>query len=824
MTFAARSDDDPQFPRAAAGRLEKVQNIRQGDGHCRRVSVASRFIADSTALAPREVFEFRVMLAIASSPLAIRPLGPASVRSSSVAAVVHSTSARESSRGTLAFGRHLASSRSVRVRPARPRLAFRCVAKVSAPKRTGRSSEDGDPLDSGDVRDVPLLDPASNITTFLHAPAPPHLTPFHTVPDLWRSLAICPETANLIALDDPHRSPPTRLTYRQARDDASNLSRCLASHAIRPGHRVGLFAESSARWVVADAAILAVGAADAVRGARAPPEELAYIAEHSACVALVVEDAETLKTVVQTVGENVRQSLRVIIVLHGVCKGAATHAPCPVLEYEDAVARGAALREERDDDAADAEPRDARRSEPSDLATVVYTSGTTGRPKGVLLTHDNLISQVRALGGVSAPSPGNTALSMLPPWHAYERAATYYFLSRGVTIRYTNVVKLRDDLAVTRPDYLATVPLVLSTLRDRVLGALRSLPRVKSAVALFLLAAATTRARRLRVARGVDVRHAKKPPNAFDALLARVLVVLTWPLVFFARLAVFPKIREALGVGRGVVSGGGPLPGHVDDFYEAVGVEVSNGWGLTESSPVITARPLEVDVGDTRANVRGSVGFPIPGVEVAVVHPETRRPMPDGEVGVLLARSPGVCAGYLDDPRATIAAIDKSGWLDTGDLGWIAPANVRGSKMAGAVVLVGRAKDTVVLSSGENVEPAPLEDYAALSPLVRQVMIVGNGERCLGALVVPDAEAARAAGLAVGEELRRVVAEDVARRLAERPGARAEEKIRASRVAVLPTDQIWDVESGCMTRTFKLRRGVVAKRHAWEIDALFRGR
>ena len=805
-----------------------MQNIRQGDGHSRRASAASRFIADPTALASREVFAFRVMFAVASSPVAIRPRGPANVRPSSVASAVHSTSA-ESSRGTLAFGRHLASTPPVRVRarrPARPRLAFRCVAKVSAPKRTGRSSEDGDPLDSGDVRDVPLLDPASNITTFLHAPAPPHLAPFHTVPDLWHSLAICPETANLVALDDPHRSPPTRLTYRQARDAASRLRRCLASHGIRPGHRVALFAESSARWVVADAAILAAGAADAVRGARAPPEELAYIAEHAACVALVVEDAETLKAVVQTVGENVRQNLRVIIVLHGVCKGAATHAPCPVLDYEDALARGAALRaeEEEEDDAADVGPRDARRSQPGDLATVVYTSGTTGRPKGVLLTHANLISQVRALGGVSAPSPGNTALSMLPPWHAYERAATYFFLSRGVSIRYTNVGKLRDDLAVTRPDYLATVPLVLSTLRDRVLGALRGLPRVKSAVALFLLAAATTRARRLRVARGVDIRHARKPPNAFDALLARLLAVLTWPLVLLARLAVFPKIREALGVRRGVVSGGGPLPRHVDDFYEAVGVEVSNGWGLTESSPVITARPLEVDVGDRRANVRGSVGFPIPGAEVAVVHPETRRPMPDGEVGVLVARSPGVCAGYLDDPMATIAAIDKRGWLDTGDLGWIAPANVRGSKMAGAVVLVGRAKDTVVLSSGENVEPAPLEDHAALSPLVRQVMIVGNGERCLGALVVPDAEGARAAGLAVGEELRRAVAEDVARRLAERPGARAEEKIPASRVAVLPADQIWDVESGCMTRTFKLRRGVVAERHAWEIDALFRGR
>ena len=403
--------------------------------------------------------------------------------------------------------------------------------------------------------------------------------------------------------------------------------------------------------------------------------------------------------------------------------------------------------------------------------------------------------------------------------------------------RYTNVASLKRDLNDVKPDAFVTVPLVLGTLYARVMAGLAAAGRIRAMLAKFLLAAGATHVRAMRVINGVDIRFALAPPNVFAAALARVVAAITAPLHRLAEKLVYPKVREGLAIKSAIVSGGGSLPTHLDDFYESIGLEVSNGWGLTETSPVIAARRLDGDSdgdgdGDDaglRSNVRGSVGVPIPGTEVRVVDPDTREDLADGCKGLLLVRGPGVMYGYLDDTASTAKVIDENGWFDTGDLGWVAPAGVEGSNMAGNVVLVGRMKDTIVLSSGENVEPVPLEDHVSQSPLVRQVMIVGNGERGLGALVVPDVEAVEeflGGFITSGYEsplkvVTKAVAKEVAQRLASREGCRPEEIIPVSRIVVLPPEQVWDIDSGCLTRTFKLRRDEIAKRHAREIDQIF---
>lgn len=663
----------------------------------------------------------------------------------------------------------------------------------------------------------------------------PKLLPFSTIPDLWRSLAQSDDTAQLVAVEDPHHDPPSSYTYEQLESHMADFSRGLASKGVLPSQRVALFAEASSRWLIADGGILMSGAANAVRGSQAPPEELAYIAGHANVTALVVDSAHVLKEVFARMTEEARAKLRVIVVLWGDSAGVATGMPCPVLSFDKCLEAGAQARPVTHKPVNGTHTSVAKNTwpahpvQPGDLATVVYTSGTTGTPKGVMLTHRNLVYQIQRLGAVTQPEPGAKTLSLLPPWHAYERATAYFLFSRGVRQRYTNVRMLKGDLNDVKPEALVTVPLVLGTLYGRVMSGLAAAPKLQAVIAKFLLAAGAMHIRAMRILNGVDLRYALAPPNMFAAMLAKVVAAITFPLHNLAQRLVYPKVRKGLGVKDVIISGGASLPAHLDDFYESIGLPVSNGWGLTETSPVITARRLD---GDGETNVRGSVGTPIPGMEVRAVDPETHEPLPDGSKGLLLARGPSVMAGYLDDSGATAKAIDPDGWLDTGDLGWIAPEGVEGSNMAGNVVLVGRVKDTIVLSNGENVEPQPLEDYVTQSPLVRQVMIVGNGERCLGAVVIPDVEGVEEflGGLDDNQAknplkfVEQVVAQDVARRLACRPGARPLELIPQRRIAVLAPEQVWDLDSGCLTRTFKLRRTQILARHAKEIAEIFEGR
>lgn len=275
------------------------------------------------------------------------------------------------------------------------------------------------------------------------------------------------------------------------------------------------------------------------------------------------------------------------------------------------------------------------------------------------------------------------------------------------------------------------------------------------------------------------------------------------------------KVRTALGVHGCVISGGGSLAPHLDDFFEAMGVSVLNGWGLTETSPVLACRknaPL--------ANVRGSIGRAIPGTELRVVDPETFEDVPDGRQGLLLARGPGVTPGYFRDPSATAGAFSAGdGWFSTGDLGWRAPAGVAGSRMEGCIVLTGRAKDTVVLSSGENVEPQPIEDAICCSPYVKFAILVGQGHRSLGALLVPDADAL--AEVAAARGVAQLSREEVRELMKGAVDAAGVGRVRWERVSAFSVlEHPFSVEDGTLTRTMKPRRPAIAEKYAAEIEEL----
>mmetsp|Transcript_8656 Transcript_8656/g.11711 ORF Transcript_8656/g.11711 Transcript_8656/m.11711 type:complete len:307 (-) Transcript_8656:236-1156(-) len=216
-----------------------------------------------------------------------------------------------------------------------------------------------------------------------------------------------------------------------------------------------------------------------------------------------------------------------------------------------------------------------------------------------------------------------------------------------------------------------------------------------------------------------------------------------WGFYALADFLIFRKIRDVIAIRGCAVSGGGSLAKGLDDFYEVVGIQVLNGWGLTETSPVLSARKFPPDYGDFSVNVRGTIGTPLPATELMVVDPETYHQLSQGERGLIMCRGPQVMRshlGYLGNTKANSAAFPIGNeWFDTGDLGYICP-EIKGSKMAGQVVLTGRQKDTIVLSSGENIEPEPIELACLQSGFIKQIMVVGQDQKDLGALVVPDYE------------------------------------------------------------------------------------
>jgi long-chain acyl-CoA synthetase len=619
---------------------------------------------------------------------------------------------------------------------------------------------------------------------------------------LWPVLA--ERYGDALALEAPHARPPQRFSYRELRQAIEQAAAGLASLGIGAGDVVALFAENSPRWLVADQALMRLGAADAVRGSGAPAEELRYIAADSGAVALVLESAALLEPL--QLGPELLARLRAVVLLQGEPPAAAA-AGLPCVSWEQLLERGAT---------AAAPPWPA--ADPQRLATVLYTSGTTGQPKGVPLSHANLLHQLRQLGVAVAPRPGDAVLSVLPIWHAYERSAEYFLLSCGCAQTYTTLKQLRPDLQRVRPQYLISVPRLWEALLSGFEDALAAMPASRQRLLRAALALSRFHSLQRRIAADLTLR----PEPLSRRALAAAGAGLSWPLHALAARLFWPKVRQQLVGGRlrTAISGGGALAIHVDAFFEAIGIELLVGYGLTETSPVLTCRRRW-------RNRRGSAGQPLPGTELRIVDPETGALLPLGARGKVLARGPQVMAGYLGKPEATAKVLDGEGWFDTGDLGQLLAD--------GTLVLTGRAKDTIVLSSGENIEPGPLEECLVACSLVEQVMLVGQDRKALGALVVPRAEAlaafAREQGLEppaawpdgspAGAEaaLLKAFTGRLNRRLQARAGARPDERLAG--VALV---EPFTIDNGLLTQTLKQKRDRIADRDAAALEAIYAGR
>ena len=601
----------------------------------------------------------------------------------------------------------------------------------------------------------------------------------------------------VLAVNSPHGISPERFTYKELSDLIDQVASAFNYFGIGTGDVVALFAENSPRWLAVDQGLMRVGSADAVRGSSAPVDELKYIIKDSSAKALVIQNGELWRKL--SLDESCENDFNLVLQLEGEPDSREEG----VLSWHSFLDIG--KRNE-------GKYRLNFKDTPGNVATILYTSGTTGQPKGVPLSHSNLLHQIRSLACVAYPPPGSAVLSVLPIWHAYERSAEYYFFSCACTQHYTNIKQLKHDLPRVKPLVMATVPRLWEAINEGFNDALRQMSPGKQRFIRMALSNSKKYKRALRISRGLLVERVNSARflSAFFTLLFRA------PAHLLASSLIWPKVLEKLTGGKLVfpINGGGAIAPHVDSFFEALGVELLVGYGLTETSPVISCRR-------PWSNIRGTAGTPLPKTEFRIVNPENGQPMRFRETGLVLVRGPQVMKGYLGKSDATKKVLDSEGWFNTGDLGMLLPN--------GSILLTGRAKDTIVLSTGENIEPGPLEAFIVSSPLVEQVLFVGQDQRQLGALIVPHKENLMAWAakkeLSLSEdwsvtpgnyELRRALKSEINYLLTQRTGSRLEE-----RVLGLALVEPFSIENGLLTQTLKQKRDVIVSRDNAAIASIF---
>jgi len=588
------------------------------------------------------------------------------------------------------------------------------------------------------------------------------------------------------------------LSYRQLYDHGVALATALIELGLRPREHVGLLADNREEWILCDYGVQLSGCADVPRGTDVTEAEIVHILAHADVRFLFLENL-----VIWEKFSRVQAQLPGVET--AILMDPKAEAPEGVLTLEELLERGRSLREAGDRQVE--ERIEAIR--PEDLFTLIYTSGTTGTPKGVKLTHANMASQIRNLP--LDLTPGDRMLSILPVWHSYERVFEMISISMGACTYYTNMRSIGEDLKTVRPTVMASAPRLWENLYRKLIAKTESASPLKRS--LFQIARTSSchvkRAEQFFLGQEIDLvcRGPLETLTRGSAHLVRWVIFMI-PHRILDRV-VLSKVREAVGCGdfRGTISGGGALQPHVDEFFNFIGIPVLEGYGLTETSPVLAVRTW-------KKLVIGTVGAPYPETEIRIVdleggkilYPDTsRRDLGRGQRGEIHSRGPQIMQGYHKDPEGT-ARVLTDGWLRTGDIGMVT--------FNDCIKILGRSKDTIVLLSGENVEPVPIEVKLTHSPLIDHCMVVGQDQKHLGALLVPSMEGFRSAGLLANtlEELiakpeaTKALAGEVRRLISAAEGFKGFERIADFRLLSTP------FETGReLTPTFKLKRHVITE-------------
>ncbi len=565
------------------------------------------------------------------------------------------------------------------------------------------------------------------------------------------------------------------IKYRELGEKVHMLASGLVALGVQKGDRIALISENRPEWAIADISFMQIGAINVAIFPTLPAPQVQYIVADSGSKIIVISDKNQLAKALE-----LKKGLSRLLIVTMDCDADTTNG---VMTFDEVVKHGEAyplnnLEYERH----------WRSVRPSDWASIVYTSGTTGSPRGAILSHHNFASNVKAAQEVMKFHPGDVLLSFAPLNHVMGRLIDHYVpLNCGAAIAYVESLRhLRQNMTEVKPHFMLLVPRVFEILQE---GLLRNIAKESSLKRKFLHWALSIGKRRTKCFR--------------ERRDISLILKFQW---WLANKIAFNKIREQMGLQRlrFFFTGGAPLSTATAEFFHAMGLIILEGYGLTETSPLVSANlPQWFKF--------GTVGQPVKGVEVKIAD--------DGEI---LVRGPNVLQGYYNKPKETSESIDTEGWFHTGDIGEFDEDNF--------LTITGRKKELLVLANGKKVAPQPIENRMKESPYITHIILLGDKENTVSALIVPSFDRIKN----WAKECCRNLSLDDNSKLAQHPEVNSLIRREIQRLSggladfekihlFTLIDQEFTIESGVMTPTLKIKRHFLVEKYKDVIEAMYRG-
>jgi long-chain acyl-CoA synthetase len=564
------------------------------------------------------------------------------------------------------------------------------------------------------------------------------------------------------------------ITYRHMALQVRSFGRGLIALGVQRKDHIALLSENRPEWAIADMSFAHIGAVNVATFPNSPSNQAEYIISDSGSKVIVVSGLTQLKKAVEIRNRN--KHLKIIAM------DPPPDGTVDVVTFDEVIELGDASPETN----TEFEKR-VQSIRPDDWASIIYTSGTTGDPKGVILSHDNFVSNVEAAREVLHFMPGEILLSFVPLNHVMGRLADHYLpLSTGSTIAYVeSLLRLRQNLQEVTPHYMLLVPRVLEIFHESLLANIAKEPAIKQKIFNWALSVGKECCRQIENKQNIPL---------FQSLLWKI-----------ADKLVYQKIRSRLGLQRleFFFSGGASLSRSTAEFFCALKIRIMEGYGLSETSPLVTVNPSNL-------LKYGTVGLPVKGVEVEI-----------DEKGEILVRGPNVMQGYYNKPADTAEAIDKDGWLHTGDIGEL--------DEDGYLKITDRKKNLIVLSNGKKIAPQPMENKLSESPFISYAIMLGDKRNTVTALLAPNFKNVRDwavknkldidlrdnGALAKHREVARLMKGEIERLL---PDLADYEKIRKFSII----SEELNVDNGALTPTLKVKKRVLMERYKDMIEAMYR--
>ena len=517
------------------------------------------------------------------------------------------------------------------------------------------------------------------------------------------------------------------VTYRELFQLGLDFGAALMQIGLKREEPIGLISDNRAEWMQADIGIMSIGAIDVPRGCDATPLDLEKILSITECRFVIAENNSQINKILGL--HDKLPSIQYIITfdkeddVKDDVKKLADTCKVKLYYFDKLIKEGQKWRIEHTGEV----EAELEKGQIEDTATIIFTSGTTGTPKGVMLSHKNFLAQLDEIVERIFLNPGECALNVLPVWHVFEREVEYVILIQGCAITYSKPVGsiLLADLKKMNPSVLPAVPRVFEAVYDGVTKKMRKAGGIVNFMFNFFVKIAIAHKRMQRKMFGQNPCFTT-PLRGLWWVLFFIPWVLMWPLYGLGDLIVFRKIKVMLGKNfRCGVSGGGAFPPQIDEFFWAIGVKIVEGYGLTETAPIVSVRPIAAPIFRT-------IGSPIRHVNARIVDPKDGFILGRCKEGVLQIKGDTVMKGYYKNPELTAKVFTPDGWFDTGDLAIFT--------IHDELQIKGRIKDTIVLRGGENLEPLPIEMKLAESRFIKAAVVVGQDKRYLSALILVDEE------------------------------------------------------------------------------------